>query len=90
APSVRRRNSGEHWPDTSAPTKRIAPGSFAALSRWDVVNTTTLDDIGPLKLRVLFMHNVVRAIWIREEHEVIQISRNLVTACLALKIKIDE
>jgi hypothetical protein len=31
-------------PDTSAPTKRIAPGDFVALSRWDVVNTFTLDE----------------------------------------------
>ncbi|RKP55562.1 hypothetical protein D7Z26_10290 [Cohnella endophytica] len=32
-------------PDTSAPTKRIAPGDFVALSRWDVVNTGTLSEI---------------------------------------------
>jgi len=32
-------------PDTSAPTKRIAPGDFAALSRWDVVNIKTLYDM---------------------------------------------
>ncbi|MFC5406732.1 hypothetical protein [Cohnella soli] len=32
---ARKRNQ----PDTSAPTKRIAPGDFVALSRWDVVNT---------------------------------------------------
>ncbi|WP_442600515.1 hypothetical protein [Paenibacillus sp. KN14-4R] len=29
-------------PDTSAPTKRIAPSDFVALSRWDVVNAVTL------------------------------------------------
>ncbi|MFC5405817.1 hypothetical protein [Cohnella soli] len=33
-------------PDTSAPTKRIAPGDFVALSRWDVVNTFTLYETG--------------------------------------------
>lgn len=32
-------------PDTSAPTKRIAPGDFVALTRWDVVNTITLTEI---------------------------------------------
>jgi hypothetical protein len=37
--------AGKHnQPDTSAPTKRIVPGSFGALSRWDVVNTTTLSE----------------------------------------------
>ncbi|MFD0616886.1 hypothetical protein ACFQZR_05375 [Paenibacillus sp. GCM10027629] len=32
-------------PDTSAPTKRIAPGDFVALSRWDVANTGSLGEI---------------------------------------------
>ncbi|MEH7087148.1 hypothetical protein V7139_31275 [Neobacillus drentensis] len=30
---------------TSAPTKRIAPGDFVALSRWGVVKIRTLDEI---------------------------------------------
>ncbi|WP_268238736.1 hypothetical protein [Paenibacillus segetis] len=29
-------------PDTSAPTNRIAAAPVGRLSRWDVVNTTTL------------------------------------------------
>ncbi|MDQ0060007.1 hypothetical protein [Paenibacillus harenae] len=32
-------------PDTSVPNKRIVPGDFVALSRGDVVNTTTLYEI---------------------------------------------
>ncbi|MFC5406875.1 hypothetical protein [Cohnella soli] len=39
--AARKRNQ----PDTSAPTKRIAPGDSIALSRWDVVNTLTLSEI---------------------------------------------
>ncbi|WP_255414994.1 hypothetical protein [Cohnella sp. AR92] len=31
-------------PDTSAPTNRIAPGDFVALSRLDVVDTGTFYD----------------------------------------------
>ncbi|WP_339303464.1 hypothetical protein [Paenibacillus sp. FSL R5-0519] len=32
-------------PDTSAPTNRIAAAPFGRLSRWDVVDTVTLDEI---------------------------------------------
>lgn len=57
-------------PDTSAPTKRIAPGHFVALSRWDVVNTTTLYAIGAARKKEKIMKNIVlenRYITEREE-----------------------
>ncbi|RKP55560.1 hypothetical protein D7Z26_10280 [Cohnella endophytica] len=41
-------------PDTSAPTKRIAPGDFVALSRWDVVNTRTLSEIHEINQNHLY------------------------------------
>ncbi|MFC5406870.1 hypothetical protein [Cohnella soli] len=50
------------------------------------MNTFTLDEIGPQLVRVIFLHTVEIAIGIKEEHEVFQVSSDLVTACLALKI----
>lgn len=45
ASSVRQSNFGEQeQPDTSVPTKRIAPGDVVVLSRWDVVNMEPLSE----------------------------------------------
>jgi hypothetical protein len=82
---ARKRNQ----PDTPAPPNRIAASRFAPLGWWGVVNTRTLDDIGPQILRVIFCILLVIAIGIREEHEVFQVSRDLGTACLAFKIKFE-
>ncbi|TDL67673.1 hypothetical protein [Paenibacillus] len=47
-------------PDTSAPTNRIAAAPVGRLSRWDVVNTITLDEITMqvlIKIKNYEVHN---------------------------------